>query len=166
MIPIYFIYVPVYHRIQFLGIQLSDKVFTYYFCLNLLYNNFPSSLPNGLIGLISGIIYSYHPSGLSKFLIPKSIANFFKNHLEKFIVGPVNTPHHFSRRNNLNQRRFRNSNMERDYNQQQQQQQPRLSDQNINTLMEMGFTRNQSIEALTNSNDNLNEAINYLILNQ
>lgn len=156
-----FFYIPVYHRFKFFGIQISDKSFTYLFCLQLLFNNFPSSFLNGIIGLISGIIYVYEPSGLSKFVLPKSLANFCKKYIEGFIVTPYDPSNLTSRRNEMVQRRFRRLNRGENVNQQQN-----LSDENINALMEMGFTRDQSIEALTNSNNDLNEAINYLIVNQ
>jgi len=173
MFVLYFFDIPVSVRSRVAGFNVTDKSFIYLLGIQLLLSKFPLSLIAGVSGILSGFIYRFDVVGLRKFEFP----NFIKRFCERFILPLLSSPETQTTRTrfssagqlgsriqapgtllgqqNLDQRALFNSSLF-----------PTTTstiplaprEEDINTLTAMGFSRNDVIQALAQSNNDLQYA--------
>jgi membrane associated rhomboid family serine protease len=181
MFVLYFFDIPVSIRSRVAGFNITDKSFIYLLAIQLLLSKFPLSLIAGVSGILSGLIYRFDVIGIRKFEFP----NFVKRFCERFILPLLQSPEtqtqisrtRFSSsgqlgarmqapgtllgQQNLDQRAFFNSSLFPTTTASSIPLQPREED--ITTLTAMGFARNDVIQALAQSNNDLQFATTILI---
>jgi len=86
---LYYSEIPATYRFRVAGISATDKLFAYILGLQLLFSNSPQSTYAALSGIISGLIYKSEALGLKRFRLPGVINNFCK----KFILPFVQSTH-------------------------------------------------------------------------
>jgi len=86
---LYYSEIPSTYRFRIAGISATDKMFTYILGLQLLFSSSPQSMYSGLCGLLSGLIYKSKALGLQRFRLPPFINNFCK----QFILPLVQSSH-------------------------------------------------------------------------
>jgi len=85
---LYYSEIPSTYRFRIAGISATDKLFTYILGLQLLFSNSPHSMYSALCGILSGIIYKVDPLGLKRFRFPTFVNNFCKKWILPFIQSP------------------------------------------------------------------------------
>jgi len=77
--------VPVSFTMKILGINFSDKFFSYLLAFQLYFSESKNTLPSLIIGLLSGILYNTNVLGMKSWRFPKFIRNFFKKYVAPII---------------------------------------------------------------------------------
>jgi hypothetical protein len=188
LIPFYYIYVPKTSTPQYsiLGLTISEKSWTYLLAIQLVLGENISSIIPAVAGLLAGYLYIQdHTKKLQKFRLPRSIENsiatisgFFSS-----LIPPTQAQPNRELQNHLQQQQQQHQQQ-----QQQQQQQPRantrnwaaihegrviadyggfgtprVTEQDIETLMALGFERNAVITALESADGDTQAAANILL---
>lgn len=76
--------VPAVHSFSFLGVQFSERLFTYLLAYQLISNRFGPSLLQAIIGIAVGMLYRRNFLGLSTWRIPNAVSKPFSS-----IFGPI-----------------------------------------------------------------------------
>lgn len=144
----FFFETPKIYRFELLNtIHLSDKSFAYLLALQLICSTPPRSFLSTASALVAGILYRlpilHHRE------IPEPLANLSSKYLLPLLFVNPRQSRHRSRRQHR-QLRTRNG------------AQP-ISESNIETLVSMGFSREQSIAALNRSRDDVHRATEQLL---
>ncbi|EGG15445.1 hypothetical protein DFA_10282 [Cavenderia fasciculata] len=151
--------IPATYWFKLLKFPLNDKIFSYILSLQMMYS-YPNAFANCLSGLIAGILYYTDIFSLKNKRFPKWMAALCNRWITPLLQSNQR-PTSLRTLMELQQRQRRHQQTQQ---QQQRQHTPIVpSDINIATLESMGFPRERVIEALQMSNNNLNEATNYLL---
>jgi len=177
MFVLYFFDIPVSVRSRVAGFNVTDKSFIYLLGIQLLLSKFPLSLIAGVSGILSGFGYRFDIIGLRKFEFPNFVKRFCERFILPFLLSPeiqttrtrfsssgqlgarIQAPGTLLGQQNLDQRALFNSSLF-----------PTTTspiplaprEEDINTLTSMGFSRNDVIQALTQSNNDLHFATTIL----
>lgn len=186
LIPFYYIYIPKTSTPQYsiLGLTISEKSWTYLLATQLVFGENISSIIAAVAGLLAGYLYIQdHTKKLQTFRLPRSIENtiatisgFFSS-----LIPPAQTHPNRELQNHLQQQQ-----QQQQQNQQQNQPRaggrnwaaihegrviadyggfgrPRVTEQDIETLMALGFERNAVITALESADGDTQAAANILL---
>jgi membrane associated rhomboid family serine protease len=175
--------VPSTYKFRVLGIPFSDKVITYIMAAQLFFVNPPLSTVGGIAGLIAGVMYRMEGLGLHRFRLPGVLTNLARRVFGPLLYSrppprgqtraPVNFNDFMPQNNNNNNRDFEEGQGYRDtlldapghanqfFVPPQQGIYP--TEDNIQALINMGFTREDAARTLTETNNNLQLAINILL---
>ena len=188
LLPFFYKYVPKVGTPQYsiLGLIISEKSWTYLLASQLVLGESTSSIVAAVSGLVAGYLYIQdHTKKLQKFRLPKLIENniamigaFFSS----LVPAPITQPSR-DLQNHLQQQQHQQQ--QHQQHQQQQQQlgrnnrfadafneglgnyggfgQPTISEQDVETLMGLGFERNAVIRALESANGDTQAAANILL---
>lgn len=176
---LYYSQIPSTYRFRIAGISATDKLFTYILGLQLFFSNSPYSMYSSLCGIISGVIYQFDPLGLKRFRLPSFINNFCKKWILPLIQSPrrpqnrpIPLPNAASGRSaaiaNLFQQQmpfgqgYSDQLLPRNAPFGGQVLQP-PSDESIEMLTNMGFSRQAALEALARCDNNVEMATHILL---
>jgi len=151
----YFNNIPTLTGVSIYGLTLSSKHLTYLLCLQLAWMQSPGSLISAVAGLTAGFLH--HSIGsIQRWMFPKMIRDFCSKYISpilsssppSFNISPPSNFQNLTRRNPPNQT-------------------PEIveppSEENIELLIGMGFTRENVVRALTQTRNNVQRATNLLI---
>ncbi|EGC30090.1 hypothetical protein DICPUDRAFT_41918 [Dictyostelium purpureum] len=154
-------------------VPLTDKSITYFFAIQTMFG-FPQNFTSNLIGVASGMIASSSVLGLSSLNFPRKVRAISKRIFLPLLQSqPPNTSYrqYLERQQRRGHNLYMNDNPMAAFQQQinhniTQMNQPPVvqpqvvqpSEDNIETLVSMGFPRERAIQVLQRTNNNLNEA--------
>ncbi|KAJ1546910.1 hypothetical protein HK096_004521 [Nowakowskiella sp. JEL0078] len=138
----YFKDIPVIYRLHVAGLDVSDKIFIYVLAFQLLLSNYPGSLISGIGGLTAGILYKANFANIKNWRIPATVSQFCEKNLLPFLESPPVTRTQTAVSVNANQQR--NVSIPTASGQRQVQ----IREQDVETLVSMGFDRERVISLL------------------
>lgn len=160
MVFFYFETPKVYH-FQVLGaFALSDKSFAYILTLQLVFSSPSRSLISCAVAIISGICYRL-PGIRENAEMPEPLVTFCSNYILPFIASSSRSSS--SRRSRHYSSAATNSRRRANVGLLTQNGITAISESNLNTLVAMGFSRDQCISALQRSNDDVQRATDMLL---
>ncbi|KAF2074370.1 hypothetical protein CYY_004345 [Polysphondylium violaceum] len=154
------------------GFKLTDKFFSYALASQVLFT-FPQNLLASSFGVLSGLIYSSRLVGLTNLSFPRPVNNFCTKWILPLIQSNDTTTRGGNNRRtttgtsssssaNRNTRNggpvFQNLSTNTYYQAPPPPTPIAPSEENIETLVNMGFSRARAVEVLQRTNNNLNEA--------
>lgn len=146
LIHFYFETPKIYH-FQILGsVRLSDKSFAYLLALQLLCSSPPRSLLSGLTAVVSGILYRL------PFVKDRDLPESLTAVCSTYVLPLLGTSPRASRTRSRRQRHSLHPATQS------------FSEPNVDTLVSMGFSREQSIAALVRTRDDVHRATEQLLL--
>ncbi|XP_063901799.1 uncharacterized protein LOC135121407 isoform X2 [Zophobas morio] len=159
-------HIPARNFIKIYSKYTNEKIIPFSLCLFLFSCSFPFGLINGFAGLLFGYIYYSNFGKIAEFRLPKLIANIFSTFLTFLSFSP-------SEKENKNEQ-VQETLPDDTANENLLNTEPRdtgephtklsaPSEELIEKLVLMGFKREAAIEALEDSNSNLERAINFLL---
>jgi len=180
---LFFSDVPATHRYRLCGIPASDKLFIYTLALQLLISNSPSSVFSGICGIIGGLAYKSETLGLYRWKFPHFVNNFCKRFLLPLLESssrsiqrsPIPIPNTnrtiptfsntFPQTNNISSQGYTDQLVPTHpiMNPQVFGTPQPPSDESIDLLINMGFQRQDVVEALIRSNNNVEMATHILL---
>jgi len=162
----YFYDIPSLAPISFFG---NDKLFGYFFALQLFFSQYPPSGYLALCGIVAGLLYRVEFLGLEKFEFPKSIAKICQTYVLPLLnMSPTTLPRpqqYQLPQNSLNGRPSNTFEFEGGsgnyYTFPQPVRQPSV--RNVDALINMGIDRETAVQTLVRYNDELQLAIESLM---
>jgi membrane associated rhomboid family serine protease len=173
---LFYLYIPASARFKLLGINLSDKVFTYLLGIQLLCSHMPLSVVAGSCGLLSGIAYLSNTLPLNRIRWPQPVVRFCSRFLYPLLKS--SPPHRPSRTSRTGRQRTvlfppqmqtptdtthpahdfvagsMPAGMEVD-----------VTEEHVDQLVNMGFERSMAVRALRHSHNNI-ELATHMLLNE
>ncbi|KAJ3076032.1 hypothetical protein HDU98_005981 [Podochytrium sp. JEL0797] len=148
--------VPVTVKVRILGIGISDKVVLYILAAQLLWTQFPRSLPPSFAGIVAGILWRSDDLPFKSLRVPPRVANTFERICMPFLGsrgptagamaagGPV---HHATAAAPRVAQEFVN-----------RQQEVVISEESVGILVGMGFERDAVVESLRRNGGSVERA--------
>jgi len=155
---LYFTQVPVLYSFTRYNLPFNDKSIYYFLGFELLLSYFPYSLISSLCGFLFGLLYQDEQFYLSSIKFPSPIIDLCRKFIKPY-MGIIESPVQINYANDVNQNNLppHDNNLI--------QQRNAISEDNILALVNMGFTREEAIDALRINENVLDHAITYLIGN-
>lgn len=146
----------IYHFHLFGALHLSDKSFAYLLALQLIASRPPRSLLSTFIALLSGILYRLPP--LRERDLPDFLITFCSTYVLPFL-GTNPRPSRFRPRRHHHRHHHHHHHHNRGASPPAQP----IAEANVDTLVAMGFSREQSIAALHQNQDDIQRATDQLL---
>jgi len=187
---LFFSDVPSTYRFHLCGIPASDKLFVYILALQLLLSNSTNSVFSGICGIIAGLAYKSETLGLNKWKLPSIVNHFCRRFLLPILESttrpsiqrsPIPIPNSNPRTTTMpsfpntspHQPNFSSLGYSDQLLPTNQFLNPQVfgttpqppTDESIELLSNMGFSRQDVVEALTRSNNNV-EIATHILLDQ
>lgn len=161
---LYYRDIPPLHKYRLLGIPLTDKLFVYLLAFQMAISNPPASVISAICGLLSGLLYTTEGTGISRFTLPRWLVQWCSR-----VALPLLRTEDRSRRT-INQAAIwlqmaRSAAMQREFIHEQAQFVANLqpTEENIQQIEQMGFTREQAVRALQQHHNNIDLAVASLL---
>ncbi len=186
----YFSSIPSTGRFRLFGLTLTEKFFTYVMGAQLVLTGGAGAGLSALSGLLAGLLYRADALPLKHMVMPPPVAGACKRFVSPLLESPpaLLHPHTRARALYAPQQQQQQQQQQQPHQQQQQQQQQQAafanpllppiafpppagaaqaapSEENINALIAMGFSREVAISVLLACGNDLNLALNSLLEN-
>ena len=169
----YYFTVPSVASVQLFGLTMSNKVFVYAPALHLLLCHGKGSLAAGLSGSLFGLLYELNILNIGKLQVPRSLSSACQNTIGRLMSGPdacktrIRFGRYVQQMNAQNETEHSNSqsqpHREADFGAVRADEGRPTDPQALQTLESMGFERQLAAEALRQTNNDLNQAMNLLL---
>ncbi|KAI9333683.1 hypothetical protein BDR26DRAFT_1010028 [Obelidium mucronatum] len=158
---VYSTIVPVTVRVRILGIGISDKVVLYLLAAQLLWSQFPRSLPQVVAGIIAGILWVSDELPFKSLRVPQAVVGFCKRVFMPVLasrgptaVGLVNSTSSNTGGGGISG----TARVAQEYSNAQQELDVVISEESVGTLVAMGFERESVIHALRTNGGSVERA--------
>lgn len=183
LLPLFYQYIPTLHptKLPILGLALSEKSWTYLLACQLIFSDGTDSFGAGISGLIAGYLYTWNGLGLQEYRLPALVETPFVV-VGRFLSGLFSVPGPAATVNRPATRRIRTDNFGGGAHGLGDQMLPtdigaplgalfddrarlglRPREEDVLTLMNLGFDRSSVERALLSSGNNMDAAANILL---
>ncbi|KJE93753.1 hypothetical protein CAOG_04502 [Capsaspora owczarzaki ATCC 30864] len=165
----FFFEVPASQPYRFCGVKLSHKSFAYIAAIQLLAVGGSSSVVSAVCGVMAGLLYRSNIASVQSLLLPSAIVRFFSSHVEPWFGSAdsrdtVGVRVRRARRPDIQTPFFQPNSEARARAPPAARREPEPpSDEIVEQLTSMGFTREAVLDALRQSNNDVMRATNRLL---